>query len=183
MSQFFLNTASGPIPPSLLATITGDTGGPVSPQGNNINIIGGQSSVNNTIGIAVNGNNGTATETVTLTNRFTGSTTTTDGTTSQSLILFPLGLIAGTYLIDIQTVAYNITDGLSFGFRSFRTIRTTGASAVTISAAPGIISEESTMINVLVQSGVTGNNLTQRVTGLAGKTIDWYALLTYVFIS
>lgn len=63
MSQaWVLNTGSGPTPPAV-ETLTGDTGGPISPQSNNINIIGGDN-------VTVDGDNGTATLTINVSGSF-----------------------------------------------------------------------------------------------------------------
>jgi len=57
MSQIYKSLASTPVPPTIVETLTGNTGGAVGPTGNNINVIG--------VGpILVTGNPGTSTLTI-----------------------------------------------------------------------------------------------------------------------
>jgi hypothetical protein len=58
MSQIYKSISSGPVPPTIVETLTGNTGGAVGPTGNNINVIG-------TSPIFVTGTPGTSTLTIT----------------------------------------------------------------------------------------------------------------------
>ncbi len=142
MSQAgIINVAGGGGGGSPIQTITGDDSVAVPPTANNIFLVGGTTSVNNTNGIVTSGNAGTSTETINLSNRITGTATTTDAATPVVLTSFALGATPATYLLEIRIIAYNVTDALSAGYTSTSTIRTTGAAASEIDAAPGIISE------------------------------------------
>jgi hypothetical protein len=142
------------------------------------------STENNDNGIITKGGvvgTGTSNEVdIILTNRITGTATTTDDATPQTLTSFSAGATPGTYLLEIKIVAFNDTDDLSAGYSSTSVIRATGAAAIEISADPGIISEELTMTGVVVQNQITGNNIETIVTGLAGKTIRWFSLINYI---
>ena len=184
MSQAgIINVAGGGGGGAPIQTITGDDSVAVPPTANNIFLVGGTTNVNNTNGIATSGNAGTSTETVSLTNRITGTATTTDAVTPQTVYSFPLSATPSTYLLEVRVVGYNVTDNLSAGYTSYRVIRSNIAGATQISATPGIISEETTMTGVVVSNSVSGNNATLTVTGLAGKTINWYVLTTYILVS
>ena len=183
MSQAGIINIAGGGGGSPIQTITGNDGVAVPPTANNIFLVGGTTNVNNTNGIVTSGNAGTSTETVSLTNRITGTATTTDAATPQTVYSFSLGATPATYLLEVRVVGFNVTDNLSAGYTSYRVLRTTGAAAVQISATPGIISEETTMTGVVVTNSVSGNNATLTVNGLAGKTINWYALTTYILVS
>lgn len=183
MSQIYKSLASGPTPPAIPTQFTDDIGISV-PDSNNLNVLGAESSTNN--------NNGIFTEAdpnpgdnlyVTLSNRITGTATTTDNVTPQQIYSFDLGGTAANYLFEVRLVAYNITDGLGAGYTSYRTVKTDGATATNISATPGFISEESTMLDVLAVNSTSGNSILLTVTGLAGKTIRWKALTTYIMVS
>lgn len=184
MSQAgIINIAGGGGGGAPVQTLTGDTGGPVPPTANNIFVIGGSSSENNTNGITVAGNAGTSTEVFTLTNRISGTATTTDAVTPVVLTSFALGATPATYLLEIRVIAYNVTDALSAGYTSTSVIRTTGAAASEISANPGVIEEEGSMSGVTVSNFIVGNTVETEVMGLAGKTIDWRALTTYIMVT
>ena len=163
-------------------TLTGDSGGAVGPTAGNIDIFGVDSGVNNVEGITTVGTPGSSLLEVTLTNRVTGTLTTTDASL-QTLLTFPLGGTAGTYLFDYRIVGYNTTDSISTTIQSFNAVRTTGAAASQLSAVPSILLEEGAMEDVIITATVTGNNAIIRVNGLAGKTINWLVLATYTFVS
>ncbi len=170
---------------SPIQTITGDTGGPVPPTANNINIVGGSSSSDNDLGITVEGNAGTSTETVTLTNRISGSATTTDAATTITLVSFPLGATPGTYNWNFKVSAYNLDDSLSAVYNVDLGARTTGAVASFSGIADSFVDEEGSMSGVIVDFSViiVANTLTIRLNGLLGKTINWKALGDYIFVS
>lgn len=186
MSQFFQGVTAGALPPSVATQFNTQNGNAV-PLANVLIINAIDSTENNSNGVISKGGvagTGVSNEVdVVLTNRITGTATTTDAVTPQTVYSFPLGAVAGTYLLEVRVVGFNTTDSLSAGYTSYRVLRTDGATATEISATPGIISEETTMTGVLVSNGVSGNNATLTITGLAGKTINWLALTTYIFTS
>ncbi len=187
-----LNIAGGGGGGSPIQTVTGDTGGPVPPTANNINLVGGSSTVNNSNGILVAGNAGTSTETFTLTNRSTGSVTTT-GATSANLITLALGATPGVYTFDISVAAFAKTGvgaPSGAGYTIVGSVRTTGVSAILIPTQVVDHFEE-----ILLQGppeptallAVSGNNALVTVSGIsdgaAGFVIDWVGTLTYTFAS
>jgi hypothetical protein len=118
---------------------------------------------------------------------YTTTTSDMDGQT-QTLVSFPLGLTPGTYRFTFGVVAYltpsvNYPTGLSSGYGSFRTVRTDGAAGTLIGATTAFVDEEGDMDNVLVLNTISGNTTEIVVTGLAGETINWKAVVDYEFIS
>lgn len=183
MSQFFRNV-NGVVPPgTAIVTVTGDSGGAVGPDAaGNINLFGGSSTVNNDNGITTIGNPGTNTETITLTNRATGQVTTTDATPT-TIITFPLGATPGVFYARGNVVAFDITD-VAGGAYDFSTgARTTGAAGTELGTEYKDVFEEAAMATADFNIIVSGNNLIVQVVGIAGKTIDWNAELTYRFVS
>lgn len=187
MSQAgIINVAGGGGGGSPIQTLTGDSGGPVPPTANNIFVLGGTSSANNTNGITVSGNPGTSTETFTLTNRLPATTTTSDGAGQTKVLLsYPLGATPGTYLFHFDLVAYNVTDALCSGYSYTFTTRTTGAAAAFVGLTDIFATEETTMSGVVVnpQLNAVANTLTITVTGINTKTINWSVLLTYILVN
>jgi hypothetical protein len=74
MSQIIFTGGSGPTPGSAVETLTGDTGGPVSPTANNIDVVGGEN-------INTAGNPGTSTITINLNETIHWDSTNGAGTT------------------------------------------------------------------------------------------------------
>lgn len=183
MSQAGIISTRGGIPPPTVATsYVTDVNSPAIPALNVLNVLGNDTTANNDNGIRTDGSSGSNTLTVQLTNRITGSATTTDDVTPVSVYSFALTPLS-TYILEIQIVGYNVTDALALGFNTTRVIRTTGVAAVLISANPGITSEEGAMTGVLVVNDISGISATLTVTGLSGKTIHWKALVNYITVS
>jgi len=184
MSQISRIINAGVMPPVVPLQFTADDATIGVPAANNFNLFSNDTSDNNSNGIqtttVANGSDNHYTQ---LTNRITGTATTTDNSTPQTLTSFNLGATPSTYILEIRIIAFNVTDGLSAGYTSTSTIRTDGAAGTEISANPGIISEETTMVDVIVQNQITGNNVETIVTGLNLKTINWAALTTYIKVS
>jgi hypothetical protein len=182
MSQAgIVSSTAGPSPPVVPTQFTTDNGSIAIPVANNLNVLSNDTTDNNSNGIqtravAPNSDN----LYVQLTNRITGTATTTDAVTTQTVYTFDMGATPATYLFEVRVVGYNVTNSLSAGYTSYRTVKTDGTTGTLISANPGIISEEGAMTGVLVTNGLSGNNLTLTVMGYNGDTIHWEALTSYI---
>ena len=119
-----------------------------------------------------------------LTNRVSGTTTTSDGAgQNQNFSAFALGTTPGTYLFDTNIVAYNVTSALGATYKVSASYRTDGAVATIIITQTFTEKEEGAMQNVVVGVASVGNNFSISVTGIAGQTINWLAVSTYNFVS
>lgn len=181
---------SGPI-----LTITGNDDNSVTPNGSgNVNIFALQSPVNNDAGITAKRNGSTVHELdILLTNRMTFSATTT-GNTPEELVVFDLaantGSLPGVFNIEVQLMAFDITDnsGASYTFNSG--VLTSGTSSSFIGEANSVgynfysspFGSSPYPYAVTIDNGANTDYLVT-ITGFAGKTIDWNAILTYRFVS
>ena len=185
MSQAgIISTSSGPVPPTVATQYTADDASIAIPAANNLNTFTLASTTTDNVH-GIESHNSGSTVGYRLTNRILGSVSTV-GAASQTLISFPMGVSAGTYIFETKIVAYNSTGSLSAGYNLIEVIRTTGAAGVDIAPPDQYIVEEGSpggMAQVSVTSGVSGNNYLITVTGYAGQTIDWKSLTTYTFTS
>ena len=180
MSQSgIINIAGGGGGGSPILTVTGDTGGAVTPTLNNINLVGGTSTANNALGITVAGTLGTSTETVTLTNRQTGSVTTADATPT-TLISFTASAAAAVYHIECRVAAFDATDVAGASYIIEGGVRTTGAATTLITPTDITLQEEAAMGTADIDLTVSGNTFNIVVTGIAAKSIRWFGVMTYV---
>ncbi len=187
MSQIIKNLASGgPLPPQIPTSFTTDyntafdnTGVSV-PQANVENVIGGFSAIDNANGIATQANpDGGKNLLVLLTNRVRGAASSVNGATV-NLITVPLGIVPAVYRFTVDIVGRDIASGDGAGYTFFGTIKTDGFTATGI-ATPFIDEDEDTsLVLTVVGLGVSGNNGVLQVTGLAGKTIAYVAVGTYI---
>jgi hypothetical protein len=182
MSQFYIGAISGVVPPPQVPTSFVTDSGTVIPALNIVNVNGGTTTDNSANGIKVIANlTGSNNMVIELTNRVQGDVTTTDATPT-TIISFALGSTPGVYTFSGDITAYDVTDvaGASYGVISG--IRTTGAAAIEIGTQFNTNFEEAAMITADIDVTTSGNNVIFRVTGIAGKTIDWDALFNYRFV-
>lgn len=160
-------------------TITGQSGGALSPTAGNWNIYAGETNVNNDAGIQTSGSGSTLT--VQLTNRITGTVTTTDATPT-TLVSVPLGAVAGVYLATGDVTAYNVTDAAGAAYTYEGAATTDGVSATEIGVEQRNQFEQAAMASADFTFGVSGNNAFVEVVGIAGKEIHWSCLFNYRFV-
>ncbi len=188
MSQIYKPlTSSGPIPPSIATSYVTDNGTAV-PAANILLINGKDSTENNDNGIITKGGvvgTGTSNEVdVVITNRATGTATTTDATPTTSLT-FSLATPGsdGVFFIEGFVVAYDITDTAGGSYSFVSGARTTAGVGIEIGTEFKDVLEEAAMATADFSVSVSGNNFIITVVGIAGKTIHWNCYLTYRFVS
>lgn len=178
MSQIYKNNfgGGGPIPPTVATSYVTDSGTAV-PALNILNVLGNDSTGNNDNGISTTGSGNTVT--AVLSNRIQGKVTTANATLT-TVITFPLPAI-GVYAFDINMASFNTTDSLGASYSVFVGARGDGAVATKLNLEDKIVNEEAgnTLCNAFVS--VSGNSVLFQVQGIAGKTINWSAVGTYVF--
>jgi hypothetical protein len=173
-----ISTTSGPVPPTVPTSFVTDSGTAV-PAANILDVFGGETNINNDNGIRTIGS--TNVLTIQLTNRITGTVTTTDATPT-TLVSLSLGATPGVYLATGDLTAFDITDsaGASYTFEGAAT--TDGVTATEIGSEVRNEFESAAMTTADFSFGVTGNTAFIQVTGIAGKTINWSCLFNYRFV-
>jgi hypothetical protein len=158
-----------------IETLTGDSGGPVGVDAVfNINILSG-------VGIDVVGDPITHTLTISDDDLVQGNVT-TNNAVATDCIVFPLGVVAGTYVLDGRITAFNTTDVSGGSYFFSAGVRTTGAAGIIIGTSFGAAFEEVSMAPADFDIIVSGNNLVIQVIGIAGKTINWSTEFEYQFV-
>lgn len=158
-------------------TLTGNTGGAVSPTGGGtINVIGDASGT-----ITVAGNIGTNTLTITDSSRVTSSVQTTDATPTT---LYSLTLANNRAATLNALVAGAKSDySAAIGGLMTGTARKQGAGvAIEVDDTPSPAHDSGTG-NPTVQFVVSGNDIILQVTGEAGITYNWTAVIDRIILS
>ena len=185
MSQFYQGVVAGSLPPTVPTSFVTDNG-TIIPAANVVNINGGSTSANTANGIQVIANpTGSNNEVIQLTNRISGSATST-GSVTTTLITFPLSATPGTYTFDISIAGFataGVGTPLGAGYTIVGAIRSTGVSAVLLPSQAVDSFEEGSLSANLASLSVSGNNALVQVSGVAAYTIDWHAVGSYVFVS
>jgi hypothetical protein len=178
MSQFFLNTTAGPIPPFIPTQFTADDATIGVPVANNFNLFSNDTSANNDNGIQTTTvAPGSANHFTQLTNRITGIVTTTDATIT-SIISFPLGLTPGTYYVFGNVQAFGA--GPNAGAYSYSGgYITDGVTATELGTEFHDTFETASMLLSDIFLNASANNCVLSVQGLAGSTIDWNSIMEY----
>lgn len=179
MSQFYVGTTAGSLPPTVPTSFVTNSGTAV-PAANVLNVFASESSTNVDGGINTTGSGNTVT--VLLTNRMTGSVTTSNATPAPLLTL-PLGAVPGVYYIEGNLIAFDVTDAAGAGYAFSTAARTTGAAGIEIGTEFKDLFEEAALSSADLSVSISGNSLVISAIGIAGKTIDWNGYLTFRFIS
>lgn len=179
MSQFFQKVTTGTLPPTVLLQVTADDGTTAAPAANNLNLYSADTSANDDDGIRTIASG--STWTVQLTNRVTGAVTTTDDTPT-TLISLSLGGTPGTYLVQGDITAYDVTDAAGASYTFVGAAVTDGAVGTEISVESKDVFEQAAMAASDFNLGVSVNSAFIEVIGIVGKTINWSCLFTYRFV-
>lgn len=184
MSQAgIISTQLGPVPPSVATSYVTDNGTAVPAL--TVLIIDGKTSTENvTNGIITKGGvvgTGVANEVdIVLTNRLTGTVTTSGAATSTIISFTPT--VVGTYSIEYRVAAYNSTSSLGAGYSLFGAIRFDGTDSHICDTFDEIVNEEGAMSGVDIFVSVSGADVLLSGTGYALQTIKWSAVGLYTYI-
>lgn len=164
MSQIL--QSGGGIGPTVVETLTGNTGGPVGPTGNNINVVG-------TGLITVTGNPGTSTLTISQTNA-DEATAQTVGLVTVNIISLPVG---DGEMVTIKAVINGLRDDTTDAWGGeviFTVLRPTGGN-VTVVGAPIISANTTSTADISGSVDIGTQDAEINVIGVAGQTWNWAA--------
>ena len=161
--------------------------GVVIPNAGNVNLFGGSRPVLTEIpdddnGIQTYANlTGSENYIVFLTNRRVDSNSVT-GNVTVDLFTQDLGSIAGVYNFNISVAGFESTTPAGCAFTIEGAVRTDGTSASIFVTQDVINDKETAILDCNFELVTSGNNLIARATGVAGLTINFKALATYIFV-
>ncbi len=182
MSQIYKSLAAGPVPPTVATTYVTNVNSPAVPAANILNVLGGQTATDNNLGLQTDGSSGGNILTVQLTNRMTAVTITTDATPT-TIITFALPAVSGTYYVWGNVQAFTNTGPAGGGYSYSGGYLTNGVAATELGTEFHDLFESASLSASDITLSVSGNNVILAVTGVAGLTIDWNALLEFRSIS
>lgn len=187
MSQIYKPlTSSGPIPGNIVTQVNTQDGNAV-PTANILLLNAYDTTQNNDNGIetkgGVNGGDppgtGSTNETdVYLTNRTTGTVTTTDDTLT-TIITFPLGGVSGTFYFYGNVQAFNASNPASGAYSYSGGFRTNGLTATELGTELHDEFEDPILVNSDIFITASGNNVLLQVQGIPATSINWNALMEY----
>jgi len=178
MSQFFISTTSGNLPPEVATSYVTDDGTAI-PAANVLNVNGVDSTENNANGILTRANPDLSDNLeIVLTNRVSGTVTTVGATTS-TIISFPLGATPAGFMFELIINGFETATNSSTSYWFICGSSTTGAAA-TVEGTNEDFIEPASFASSDVDAVAAGNSVNFNVTGVAGKTINWTAVGYYV---
>jgi hypothetical protein len=180
MSQAgIINVAGGGGGGAPIQTLTGNDGIAVPPTANNIFVLGGTSTVNNTNGITTIGNAGTSTETFTLTNRASVSSITSDGAGQTQTVLLITPTDTTSISFRCLITGYDVLGNTSIGGEQIGLARKSGGTVVVV-GTNDTFDESDASLNTADWNVIsTSPTLSIQFVGVAGRTINWRALFEY----
>jgi hypothetical protein len=169
MSQFYIGTIAGALPPSVATSYVTNSGTAV-PVANVLNVLG-------TNGIVTSGSGSTVT--ISLQNSFIANVTTV-GAVTANLFSIALSAIGNVYAVEVRVSGIDETNLVGVGAKIFGTVISTGTAATLITPEDKFLDQQPIDVNADVNIIVSGNNLIIQVLGVAGATINWGGFLAYV---
>lgn len=191
MSQIYKTlTSGGPIPPIIPTSFETQNGTPpvadgtATPAANIIIFAETTLATNTTDGFQVSASGNTVTYSTT--NRFSGNAITVNATptTVASLNLATIG--NGVYTFDAQIAGFDVTDNEGVGYAIFGTIRNIGGTATLIGTPDKINNEDVAPVDITAADAnliASGSSAIIQVTGIAAKTFNWRAVVTFVYVA
>lgn len=185
MSQIYKPlTSAGPIPPiiptSFEAQNNGIAAGAATPAANIIHFNVTSSTDNNTNGLQASAAGSTVLHQ--LTNRFFGSVSSTGAETGKVIMSFTPPLTAGIYKLLIQVVGYDAANFTGATYQLEGTVNADGLGGLATLGSPIRDMDGDAAFNVTqVTVDTAGGTITVTADGLAGRTIKWTGLTTFVF--
>lgn len=175
-----INSASGPVPPSVATSYITDINGPTSAVANVLALVGGNNQGNFANGIATDAV-APGIIAIQLTNRSFAEATTSGTGGSQTVTFGGFNLpIVASYLINLNIVAFNNTTAQGAVYDVIVGRRSNGTTLFPIGTDTYIEKEEGNMVNVIVTTVTTGTQINVQVTGINGQNISWVVVATYV---
>lgn len=114
-----------------------------------------------------------------LPNRFHGSLTTTDSA-SHTLATLPITITNGAQIVEVFTIAYDVTQNIAASVRQIVSYRTTAGTNALLSNVQAFTQEDPAFnFGVVNTDGSVTGKITINVTG-NGDTIQWVTVGTYV---
>lgn len=171
----------GTIPPEVPEQFVTDDGTAI-PAANSLNVNGGTSSIDNTNGIETQANpNGGDNLDIVLTNRLTGSATSTNASV-ENLITFALGGTDASFRFNFLIAGRDTATNDSVGYTVFASAKTDGATASVVATPFTDNDEDPALLAATVNFVASANNVILQVTGVAGQTIAYKAVGSYVVV-
>lgn len=147
-----------------------------------MNVVGVSDFDENDNGIYTNANPNLSDNTeIVLSNRRVDTDSVT-GAVTVDLFTQDLGGVAGTYNFQCYVSGFEATTPAACAYTIFGSIRTTGASATLFITQDIIADKEAALLESDIQLVVSGNDAIIRATGVAGLTINFKVLATYIFV-
>lgn len=178
-------TSSGPTVPDKFTTdykADFTPNGTSIPAANTLHVVGGTTDISNDNGVATQSdpNNG-PNLLVLLTNRIIGGVTTVDAGTSD-LVNFLLFATPASYRLNFEIAGRDIATNLCLGYTMQATVKSDGVNATIVEVPYLDIDQDVLLFPASASLTTSGNFVILQVTGAAGYTITYKALMTYIMV-
>lgn len=176
MSQIYKRmTSSGPIPSNIPTNFVTDDGNAI-PDSNILDILTNDTTENNDNGIKSEGS--TNVVTILLSNRQTGTVSTSDDTLT-TILTFPLGATPGIFYVYGNVQGFNSSTPAGGSYAFSGGYRTDGATATELGVELHDEFEDPSLASADIFLTASGNNVILQVQGVVATDINWNAMMEY----
>ncbi len=176
MSQFFQGVTAGGLPPSVPTSFTTDNSTVAIPSANNINVF---TPGNGTQGIATSASGSTIT--ITLIDTFlSGTAQTVNAGNATFTSVVPVPISNSVVNIRANIAGYAKSSEIAIGAELIGAVRNVGAVLQIIQDVEVTRNNDASLAAWSATFTTSGTNVLIQVTGVAGFTINWTAIIDYV---
>ena len=181
MSQAgIINTTSGPVPPTVATSYVTDVNSPAIPAANVLNVLGSDTTSNDSDGIRTDGSSGSNTLTIQLTNRTHVTSTTSDGAGQTQTVTVFTPTVATGITFTVSVTGYDSLNNEVTGGELVGIARSSAGGVVVVVGTNDTFDESDAGLIASDWDVVTNGTVIQmQFVGVVGLTISWSAVFIY----
>jgi hypothetical protein len=180
MSQIIKAVSAGTLPPTVPTSFVTDDGTAV-PAANVLNVLGLASPVDGA-GLQTQASPDLSDNLeIVLTNYLTGTGTSTNASVV-NLIALSGGASPASFRFRFDVTGRDTTTGDTIGYTLFASAKTDGANTTSVATPFVDVDEDASLVGATIDMVTSGNSMILQVTGVAGQTIAYKAVGTYVVV-
>lgn len=180
MSQLYKDLSAGPSPPTVATSYITDVNSPAIPAANVLNVLGNDTTANNSNGIRTDGSSGSNTLTVQLTNRIQVTSTTSDGAGQTQTVALLTPAVSTAVSFTVLITGYDTANNEATGGELIGLARRSAGGVTVVIGTNDSFDDADAALSATDWDVISATPVLQmQFVGVAGRTIAWTAVFNY----